>query len=61
MLRSLKPPAARLGFMLSPDPVRAAFRRRSMEALNRIGNGARAKALSRASELQPTLARGPGS
>jgi hypothetical protein len=38
MPRRSKPPAlpTRLGFMLSPDPVRAAFQRRSLDALNRI-------------------------
>jgi hypothetical protein len=39
---------ARLGFMLSPDPVRAAFQRRSLDALNRIATEAPTESLAQA-------------
>ncbi len=47
MPRRSKPPAppARLAFMLSPDPVRAAFQRRSLDALNRIATQAPTESL----------------
>lgn len=38
----------RLGFMLSPDPVRAAFQRRSIDAVNRIAAQASTKSLANA-------------
>lgn len=38
--RSRNSGATTVGFMISPDPVRAAFQRRSLEALERIGSTA---------------------
>ncbi len=38
----------RLGYMLSPDPVRAAFQRRSLDALNRIATQAPTESLANA-------------
>jgi hypothetical protein len=50
MPRRSKLPAlpVRLGFILIPDPVRAAFQRRSMDALNRIANEAPTESLAEA-------------
>lgn len=45
---SRRPGSATVGFMLSPDPVRAAFQRRSLEALDRIASTAPIESLAEA-------------